>query len=136
MEFQYQYGEDVCNSTCGVPYLPTTYTPSTPTTTFSTTPGRPTTTTIPELKNKTCVEEGKYYEASSNDPKQIKNIQSWEECAYLCRINPDCEGFTWAGPEYADSKMTSECALKTELTDGGELVGLYRGTKECGDCEY
>ena len=108
------------------------------TTTPSTTPKGPTTTTIPELWNKTCVEEGKYYDAvEGQSDKQIKNIKSWEHCAYLCKLDPECDGFTWAGPKYVEATRIFTCALKTELRKGkGEIVGLWRGTKECGDCKY
>ena len=93
------------------------------------------TTTIPELRNKTCVEEGKYYESVNIDDQG--NIKSWEQCAYLCKLNPECKGFTWAGPKYAVASMIFRCALKGELIDGKQdLVGLWRGTKECGDCKY
>ena len=126
MEFQTQYGEDTCNSTCGVPYTPTTYTPSEPTTTPS--------TTSPELWNKTCVEEGKYY---NGNYKEETNIRSWEQCAYLCKLDPECKGFVWVGPNYAGVTSIYSCALKTEIEDGKEeIVGLWRGTKECGDCKY
>ena len=105
------------------------------TTTPSTTPTGPTTTTIPELWNKTCVEEGKYYE--SLNIVQIENIKSWEHCAYLCKLHPECKGFTWADPRFVEATMIFECALKNELKSGEkDIVGLWRGTKECGDCKY
>ena len=119
MEFQTKYGEATCNSTCGVPYSPTTYTPSTPTTSTPTT-----TTTIPELWNKTCVDEGKYYIDPTEEeyPNHIQNIKSWEHCAYLCKLDPECKGFTWAGPKYAVASIRFECALKGEIIDGKGVI--------------
>ena len=105
----------------------------------TTTPQGPTTTTIPELTNDTCVEEGKYYDSvKGQKDKQIKNIKSWEHCAYLCKLDPDCEGFTWASPDFVEATWTYVCALKNELKEGTKegIVGLVRGTKECGECRF
>ena len=55
----------------------------------------------------------------------------------MCKLEPECKGFTWAEPNYAVTNMIFNCALKSELKEGNEeIVGLWRGTKECGDCKY
>merc|ERR1712106_818081 len=235
MTFEYQYGEEVCNSTCGVPYEPSTpfspviytttpritsTTPSslindtcqeedvvyegnlikvvenvptwkecahacwlnkdecehfswtqeescslknefngkeeqagtisgtadcgeleTPEPSTTSTPVTPSTTSIPDLIPNTtaCIEEGRFYD-SVEGQKQIRNIKSWQTCLYLCKLDPECKGFTWAGPEYLEATVMYVCALKPELKVGTEeggpdskIVGAVRGKKECGE---
>merc|ERR1712106_951196 len=105
----------------------------------TTTPGTPSPTTIPELTNKTCEEEGYFYDSVLTQ-KQIKNIKSWEECAYLCRLDPECKGWSWASSEFVEATVIHTCALKPKLVigtqEGGpasKKKGAVRGTKDCGN---
>ena len=117
MRYQTQYGEDTCNSTCGVPYTPTTYTPSTPTTTSF----KPTTT--PSLENKTCEEKDVVYEG--NLIQELENTPTWEQCAESCYAKKDlCEHFSWTPEE--------KCALKNQIEEKKDQSGTISGTAECG----
>ena len=75
--------------------------------------------------------------------KQIKNIKSWEECAYLCKLDDKCKGWSWAGPDFVEATIIYTCALKPKLVVGtdekgggpeSKKKGVVRGTKECGEC--
>ena len=102
----------------------------------------PATTTTPELIHPDCIEEGRFYD-SVDGQKQIKNIKSWQECAYLCQLDPECKGFTWVSPAFLEATKNYLCGLKPELVigtaEGGpesKIVGFVRGKKECGECKF
>ena len=113
-------------------------TPASTTSTVST----PTTTTIPELTNKTCYEKGLFYDGVDGQI-DLKKIESWEECAIRCRLEPTCKVWNWASPDYAEATLIHFCSLKPKLVTGtqedaldSKIVGGIRGTKECGECKF
>eukprot|EP00091_Calanus_sinicus_P003577 TRINITY_DN13747_c0_g1_i1.p1 TRINITY_DN13747_c0_g1~~TRINITY_DN13747_c0_g1_i1.p1 ORF type:complete len:363 (+),score=63.30 TRINITY_DN13747_c0_g1_i1:486-1574(+) len=109
------------------------------TTPTTSTVSTPITTTIPELTNKTCYEKGMFYDYVKGQI-DIKDIESWEECAIKCRLEPTCKGWNWAGPDYVEATRIHFCSLKPKLVTGTEanaldskIEGGIRGTKECGE---
>ena len=134
MNFEYKYGEEVCNSTCGVQYKPpidprrrkstkpfgrTTSTTTTSTAAPTTSPAYIITTT-PELENKTC----EYMDTkliSSEPATSLGDISTWEQCANLCAANDNCSHWNF----YANNSRE----VGNEL-----LFGLYQTQGEIQWC--
>ena len=108
MNFEYKYGEEVCNSTCGVPYKPDQTKRSSPKP-FGRTTTIPecnfldlhllakdyalfisvTTTQAAELENKTCGSMDTKL-ISSEPATSLDDIPTWEQCANLCAASDNC----------------------------------------------
>ena len=122
MKFQYQYGEEVCNSTCGNPYTPYDHEKRILTTT---TPGY---TTTPGLANETCEKPDTVYDNEYN-LQVIEDCPKWEDCATHCWENKDaCTHFSWT--------KDKTCTLKTSDEGEQEEPGTVSGTAECGEGGY
>ena len=125
MQFEYHYGEETCNSTCGVPYVEKWTresrtrkpTPSTSTSTESTTS---------HLVNPTCEEKDVVYEGNVLGTKE--DVQTWEECAHACWLGYDCTHFSWTPDK--------SCSAKSTLEGKSEQPGTVSGNSSCGECKF
>ena len=117
MHFQHQYGDEVCNSTCGEPYTPKPT--RVPRTTRPTTP----TPTTSHLENKTCEMVDTVFEG--HDVQVIDDVETWEECATHCfQMKDVCTHFSW---------KDKTCSLKDSDEGKQEEQGTISGTAECGE---
>jgi hypothetical protein len=121
MQFEYQYGEEVCNSTCGVPYETTVTRTTTTTTTTTITPS-----TTSHLANETCEEKDVVYEGNVLGVKE--DVQTWEECAHACWLLAACTHFSWTEDK--------SCSAKDTFEGKSEQTGTISGTGSCGECKF
>ena len=137
MNFQYKYGVEICNSTCGVPYTfkPQKETRTTKKLIARTSPATSTTTTLPRTINETCEEYNVDY--FGNDIECLKkSVTSWEACAKMCSDNDKCTHWTWISPESGvSSDWVNTCCTKTSDAGRWTKNGMVSGSKECGACE-
>ena len=61
----------------------------------------------------------------------------------MCKLDDDCKGWSWAGPDFVEATVIYQCALKPKLVTGtaeggpqSKKKGVVRGTKECGECKF
>ena len=123
MSYEYQYGTQTCNSTCGSPYTFITTTSPTPpkTTTVSTT------STTSHLVNTTCEKIGVGYVGTPVGV--IKNIDTWEKCAHQCWLKVDvCSYFSW--------NQSGTCTLFGPDAQEKKDSNSISGTGKCGEGEF
>ena len=129
INFEYQYGQEVCNTTCGTPWeKPKNKREKVkpkPGTTTTTTP----TTTVPvRTINETCEQYDVEY--VGNDVQCLNSADTWEGCAKICNSRERCSHWTWV-----DSAGIGECCVKTSDAGKVKREGYISGSKACGACE-
>jgi len=135
MNFEYKYGQEICNSSCGVPYVPTRDERSSVKPEVITTPSPTTITTSPTRTiNETCEEYDVDY--LGNDIECLTNSStSWEGCAKMCNADETCTHWTWLSQDFDTADLVHACCKKTSDAGRVNATGAVSGSKACGACE-
>jgi len=63
------------------------------------------------------------------------NIESWQDCALLCRAHPDCLYWIWTKPS-GSRAYRNKCGMATTFERKGFLAHAISGTKDCSGCDH
>eukprot|EP00091_Calanus_sinicus_P010542 TRINITY_DN24425_c0_g1_i1.p1 TRINITY_DN24425_c0_g1~~TRINITY_DN24425_c0_g1_i1.p1 ORF type:complete len:105 (-),score=25.42 TRINITY_DN24425_c0_g1_i1:87-401(-) len=67
----------------------------------------------------------------SADVDTVHNIGSWEDCATICTLAPDCKYWTWVHIDNDNNGSRHTCMLKSSMHGVRYLPGFYSGPSGC-----